>query len=96
MTAITQKDPREAFVVEFDFSANIASITSATITAEIVGGAAGTAAAILSGAPQIVGSKVWQRVHAGQIGSDYALDCVATDGTETYVLVATLPVRKAT
>lgn len=95
MTAITQKDPAEAFAVEFDFTANLSTITIATCTASISGGPTGDASAILLGSPQISGSKVLQRVNAGQAGSDYALRCTATDGTETYVLVATLPVRTA-
>lgn len=95
MTTITQKDPAEAFAVEFDFTALLASITTTSCTATMSNGEAATAGEILDGTAQIVGTKVRQRVDSGLVGRDYEIRCTASDGIETYVLVAILPVRKA-
>lgn len=51
---------------------------------------------LLNGPAQAAGSVVRQRVHNGYDGADYQVRCVASDGIETYVLTATLPVRVST
>lgn len=85
---ITSKDPEEAYAIEFDFSSVLSSISTAECSA--------SDSAILNGAPQISGTSVRQRVYQGESGVDYPIRCKASDGIETYVLVATLPVRTAT
>ena len=95
MTTITQKDPAEAFAVEFDFTALLANINSTSCVASLSNGSAAAPGEILDGTAQIVGTKVRQRVDSGLVGRDYEIRCTASDGVETYVLVAILPVRKA-
>lgn len=95
MKMLTQKDPAEAFAVSFDFSSLLDDVTTATVTASIASGRAGSAAAVLNGPAQISDGLVLQRVSGGQDGSDYLLRCEASNGTETYVLAALLPVRVA-
>ena len=89
MTDLTAKDPEEAFAIEFDFTSVLDTITSATCTVEGY-------SSLLNGPAQAAGSVVRQRVHNGYDGADYQVRCVASDGIETYVLTATLPVRFST
>ena len=90
---IDPKDPAEKFAVEFNFSAVLASVTGATVTAEVVGGVDESPGGILDGLPQVTGAKVYQRVHAGVPGCIYKLRCESTDGTSIYAVTDTLPVR---
>lgn len=84
---LTSKDPEEAYAIEFDFSSVLSSITSAECSA--------SDSQVLNGLPQVAGTSVRQRVYQGSSGIDYPIRCKASDGVETYVLVATLPVRIA-
>lgn len=92
---LTPKDPAESFAVSFDFSRLLETVTAANVTAAIASGKTGAPEAILNGAAQVIGTQVLQRVSGGQVGSDYLLRCEASDGTETYVLTALMPVRTA-
>ena len=90
---IDPKDPAEKFAIEFNFSAVLASVTEATVTAEVVGGVDVSPGGILDGLPQVTGAKVYQRVQGGVPGCIYKLRCEATDGTSIYAVTDTLPVR---
>lgn len=89
------KDPRERFAVEFDFSAELAAVAIADVTVELLSGDDPDPDALLDGAAQAVGQTVRQRVQGGVDRCKYLLTATASDGTETYVLVAVLPVRTA-
>lgn len=91
--AIDPKDPAETYPIEFNFSAVLSSVTSATVTASVVGGVDESPEAVLSGDPQVTGAKVYQRVTGGLAGCIYKLRCEATDGTNIYAATDTLPVR---
>jgi len=89
------KDPREKFAVTFDFSAELAEITTATVAVELLDGDDSDPAALLLGTAQIAGLTVRQRVHDGADQCRYLLTATASDGAETYVLAAILPVKTA-
>lgn len=95
MKTLSPKDPAEAFAVAFDFTSLLDSITTASVTAIAIAGPVNDASALIDGAATIDGLNVLQRIHAGVDGADYLLRCVASNGVETYVLAATLPVRTA-
>lgn len=95
MKMLTAKDPAEVFAVAFDFSRLLADITGATVTAATISGPVDLGSNVIDGAATIDGLTVLQRIHAGVDGADYLLRCVASNGVETYVLAATLPVRAA-
>lgn len=85
-------DPAENPVLEFDFSADLASIDQ-VLSVEIAPGGS----ALLDGAPQIVGTSVMQRIKPdiANIDTNYTVRCVALGGTDRRVRAATLPVRRA-
>ena len=89
------KDPREVFAVQFDFSAELDTIGTASVVAETISGDDPNPSGLLRGPAQTVGTTVRQRVQSGVDGCHYRLTAVASDGTETYVLVAVLPVKIA-
>lgn len=92
------KDPAESVVIEFDFSAELASIGSASTSASVYGdGTDPDVATLLEGAPQISGTSVLQRVRkdSGIAGLDYKLRCVATTGADVIVRADVMPVRVA-
>lgn len=94
MPVLSPKDPAEKFAIAFDFSALLESITTVSCSAA----ARGTdtdPSQVLSGLPQVNGNVVLQRVRGGIADNDYVIRCEATNDTETYVLVGTLPVRTA-
>ena len=86
------KDPAEKFAVSFDFSAEMTTITSATITVQTLRGTDVSPQDVLDGAAQISGTTVLQRVKDGTHKATYKLRCEATDGTETWVITQALPV----
>ena len=94
-TLLTEKDPAEKFAISFDFTALMASITTATVTVEVISGVDATPSTLLNGSPQISGTTVLQRVDDGVSGAVYRLRCLANNATESFVLVAALPVITA-
>ena len=86
------KDPAEKFAVSFDFSAEMAAITGATITVQTLRGTDVAPDALLDGVAQIVGATVLQRVKDGVNKATYKFRCEATDGTELWVITQALPV----
>lgn len=87
-----QKHPGESFAVEFDFSAHGAAVTGATVAVSAIIGADPNPSSLLSGASQIEGAVVRQRVASGLPGVHYLMTVTATDGTDTWVLEQILPV----
>lgn len=86
------KDPADTVTVEFDFSADAASVSAPTITVTVLSGTDESPAAILSGAPTIDGAKVRQRIVGGTDGVEYGLQCVASAGGDPLTIEAILPV----
>lgn len=94
-TTFDHKDPYENPVIEFDFAGELASISGTpAITVTPINGADAGAMAILSGAFQILGTSVFQRVDGGLININYELRCEASDGVNKRVRTAILPVRR--
>lgn len=89
------KDPTESIVVTFDYTALLTAISTASVSIAVDDGNDANAAAMLSGAPSIVGTKVLQRVINGVDGCTYRLRCTVTkaDGS-IYVIGNTLPVTR--
>lgn len=96
-TLLEEMDPVETPVVEFDFTGEITAIDSVVITAASINGRSASAAALLDGSPQIVGTTVLQRIKTaiGVDQVDYRLRCEATQGSDKRVRVGILPVRTA-
>lgn len=89
-----EKDPSESVVVEFDFTGELSGITSAVVTATVhSGGTDPDPNNIVYGAPQLDGKYVQQRIYNGLSGVVYKLRCVATNGSDTIVREALLPVK---
>lgn len=88
-------DPWENPVVEFDFAGLLDAVDSAAVLVAVVQGADPTPGNILSGAHQIIGAKVYQRVNGGVSGTSYKLTCRGTGGVEQRVIVGVLPVQTA-
>jgi phage gp36-like protein len=88
------KDPGDRILVEFDFAKDAASVSSPDVIITVQTGEDASPAAMLDGAPQVVGAKVLQWLIGGKDGVDYALQCTA-NGTGGAVLTieAVLPVR---
>lgn len=84
-------DPWENPVVEFNFTGELASVDSATVSIEPGG------AGLLDGALQIVGASVLQRIKSAAIidKTNYTIRCQATGGVDRRVRSAILPVRTA-
>ena len=90
------KDPAESVVVEFDFTDELSTIDSATVTVAVFGtGTDPDMAAMVDGAVQISGSSVLQRIKGGVSGLAYTLRCVAVGGSDIRVRADTMPVRVA-
>jgi len=85
----------ESVVVEFDYSGELTAPASAVVTVTPVNGTDAGAAAMLDGAAQISGAKVYQRVQPGIAGLNYKLHCVATQGSDKRVRAGIIPVRDA-
>lgn len=95
MQSLEPKDPAEAYAVEFKFDRVLSSISSATCTVSLLGGTDASPDALLDGPAQISGTSAYQRIKSGVPGCTYKLRCEATDGTETYVLTASIGVVTA-
>lgn len=89
------KDPAESIVLEFDFSSELAAVSSATVAVSVYEGADATPAAMLDGAVQISGASVFQRIEGGVAGVSYTMRCVATSGSDVLVRSDMMPVRTA-
>jgi hypothetical protein len=94
MTTLDAKDAGETITVGFDFAALTATPADPSVAIEVVQGTDASAASMLSGSPQIVGTKVLQRVTGGVAGNEYNLRCTAADGAgSVYVVAAVLPIQ---
>ena len=94
-TQLPAKHTYENPVVEFDFAGELASITGTpVITVTPINGADPDAMTILSGAFQISGTSVFQRVDNGLNNMNYELLCKASDGINKRVCRAILSVRE--
>lgn len=89
------KDPGDTISVEFDFAKDIGAevLSNPSVSIAVAVGTDTSAAAMLVGAPQILGSRVLQRLQAGVNGCDYALQCTADIGADRLTIEAILPVR---
>lgn len=95
MTTLPETDPYENPVVEFDFSDELDAVDSAAVSITTAAGRDVNAATVLSGALQITGTSVFQRVIGGVNGTDYKLRCEAVRGSDQRVRTGLLPVRRA-
>jgi hypothetical protein len=94
---LSPKDPAEIVTVTFDFSALTTSVSAPSVTCVYSSGVSDSnPTAVLSGVPQIIGTKVLQAVQLGQDATHYELRCTVTaaDGSK-YVLADVLPVNIA-
>lgn len=90
------KDPSESVVIEFDFSAELQTIDSATVSIAVVGAVDDPGVAqMLVGAAQINGASVLQRIEAGVPGARYKVRAVATGGEDVRVLAGMIAVQTA-
>lgn len=91
------KDPAEALIVGFDFSALTDAILSPTVVSTLHAGADDpTPEALLDGAAGYVGPVALQRVWNGVDGASYLLRCEVDDPDGNHlVLAGVLPVRAA-
>lgn len=87
------KDPAGVILVEFDFSADATIVTTPVVTITVAAGTDPDPSLMLVGAPTVSGAIVLQRIQGGLNGVDYALQCVADNGSDHYVIDAILPVR---
>lgn len=95
MSVLDSKDPAEFITITFDFAAlTSATLTGAVVTASVESGKDDASpSAIVSGAAQVSGLKVLQRIIGGQAGTNYLLRCQVDAGTERFVLSSILPVQ---
>jgi hypothetical protein len=87
------KDPAEIVTAEFDYSAIADTIGTPAISISARVGTDPGAAAMLLGAPVVLGAKVLQRIQAGLDDVDYSIRCLVPIGTDTVLIDAVLPVR---
>lgn len=92
MKQLEPKDPAEAYAVEFKFDRVLSSVTGATVAVSLLSVTDATPETLLDGAAQTSGASVYQRIKSGVGGCTYKLRCEATDGTETYVMTASIGV----
>ena len=93
-------DPKktgETVWLSFDFAALTSAPINPVINSALHAGSMDLApSGILSGAPVISGSKIFQKITGGIDGADYKLTCsvevVAPDGS-VFILIGILPVR---
>ncbi|MGE4337469.1 MAG: hypothetical protein AB7E55_16020 [Pigmentiphaga sp.] len=80
------KHAAESVILEFDFSSELTSIDSATMTIAAEGSKPDAAAAsVLDGAHQISGKFVYQRISGGVPGVLYHFTCLGTQGLDKIV-----------
>jgi hypothetical protein len=90
------KDPAEVWPIAFRFGSRLTAIDRVTITVSLFKGAADPDMAdMILGTSQITNADCVQLFRGGLSGNSYLLRCEATQGQETYVAVAVLPVRTA-
>lgn len=94
-TLLTQKDPAESRLVEFDFAGDLTAPASAVVSVTAINGTDAASASMLDGSPVISGTLVSQRVKLGVDKLNYKLRCEATQGVDVAVRAAILPVRVA-
>lgn len=95
--ALQAKDVDEIDVLTFDFTRGLLpgeSVASATVTCEAYDGTDAAAAAVLSGAPQVVDSTVLQQITLGVAGVTYQIRALAllNGSTRRLTIAAMLPV----
>lgn len=78
--------------MDFEFSASLSAITSATVTVEVESGTDASPGDLLVAAKTITGTLVQQRVGVGLPGCRYRFKCVASDGTNIFTLYSSMPV----
>lgn len=91
-TRFDTKDPGEEVTAVFDYS-KIGEPSLPAVSIAVRLGTDPAAAAMLQGAPSIVGQEVRQRIVGGVHGAEYALRCIATVGGDRLLIDAILPVR---
>lgn len=76
---IGPKYPGEAKILIFDFSNQMASatLTSATVSVEMLRGTDAASAATRSGSPSVLGTKAFQLIVNGVVGAAYKYRCLA-------------------
>lgn len=91
------KDPAEIITVTFDFAAYDVTINNPVVSCDVVSGKVdASAAAMLSGAPQVSGATVLQRIIGGLSGNTYKLRCQIDDADgERWVVADELRVVSA-
>lgn len=85
------KRPAESEVFTFDFTDLLGTnetLISATVASKVVNGTDAAYASMISGAAQISGKKVLQKIAAGVAGVYYELACTATTDTGQIMIVA--------
>ena len=94
--SINPKDPAEIVTLSYDFASLTATPSSPVVTISVLNGIDADAAAMLTGAPSLVGTKVLQQISAGLAGVDYTVryQVDAPDG-DRYVEAQKLMVRTA-
>ena len=95
--SLSPKDPAEAVTVTFEFSNLAASISAPAISCTVVTGRIDNShQAMISGDPQIIGTKILQRFIGGLAGNTYKLRCEIDDADgERWVVADTLVVATA-
>lgn len=91
-TRFDSKDPGEEITLGFDYT-KLGVPSAPEVEIEVRHGEDASPEAVLSGAPFVVGSWVYQRAVAGLDGVDYAVRCLATVGADKLLIDAILPVR---
>ena len=94
--SINPKDPAEIVTLSYDFASLTATPSSPVVTISVLYGIDADVAAMLTGAPALVGTKVLQQISAGLAGVDYTVryQVDAPDG-DRYVEAQKLMVRTA-
>lgn len=94
MITLPPKDPAEVIVVAFGYGDELdpgETLSTAAVTADLRAGVDASPAAILDGAPIIVGAAVLQRIGASAAAAVYRLRCtIITSAGRTLVLPASL------
>lgn len=87
------KDPDEIITLTFDFTNITSAVSNPVLSITVVEGTDPTPAAMLSGAAQIVGAKVLQKITGGVSSVRYDIRCQidSPDGNR-YVLADVLPI----
>lgn len=92
-TRFDDKEPSAEVTVEFDFGADVGTVSNPAVTIAVFSGADPASSSMLIGVPSVIGSKVLQRIGAGLHAVDYALECFADATGGRLSINAILPVR---